>query len=80
MDDTMPRADDLPRFTVETAGPATCTPCTHNPLGVKGFGGAGAVGSPPAVINAICNALGVKDVPMPATPYTVQEAAQAASR
>ena len=35
----------------------------------------GAIGSPPAVINAICDALGVRDVPMPATPYTVWRAA-----
>ena len=75
MDYTMPRADDLPSFTVETA---KGTPCTHNPLGVKGCGEAGAIGSPPAVINAICDALGVKDVPMPATPYTVWKIAQAA--
>ena len=75
MDYAMPRADDLPSFTVETA---KGTPCTHNPLGVKGCGEAGAIGSPPAVINAICHALGVKDVPMPATPYTVWTAAQAA--
>ena len=74
MDYAMPRADDLPSFTVETA---KGTPCTHNPLGVKGCGEAGAIGSPPAVINAICNALGVKDVPMPATPYTVWKAARA---
>ena len=75
MDHAMPRADDLPSFTVETA---KGTPCTHNPLGVKGCGEAGAIGSPPAVINAICNALGVKDVPMPATPYTVWKAAESA--
>ena len=75
MDYCMPRADDVPTFTVETA---KGTPCTHNPLGVKGCGEAGAIGSPPAVINAICDALGVKDVPMPATPYTVWQAAQAA--
>jgi len=77
MDYAMPRADDLPSFTVETA---KGTPCTHNPLGVKGCGEAGAIGSPPAVINAICHALGVKDVPMPATPYTVWKAAQSAAR
>jgi aerobic carbon-monoxide dehydrogenase large subunit len=73
MDYAMPRADDLPSFTVETA---KGTPCTHNPLGVKGCGEAGAIGSPPAVINAICDALGVKDVPMPASPYTVWKAAR----
>ena len=73
MDYAMPRADDLPNFTVETV---KGTPCTHNPLGVKGCGEAGAIGSPPAVINAICDALGVKDVPMPATPLNVWKAAR----
>jgi carbon-monoxide dehydrogenase large subunit len=68
MDYAMPRADDLPDFRIETV---KGTPCTHNPLGAKGCGEAGAIGSPPAVINAICHALGVKDVPMPATPATV---------
>ena len=42
-------------------------------------GEAGAIGSPPALINAICHALGVKDVPMPASPYNVWKAAQAAA-
>jgi carbon-monoxide dehydrogenase large subunit len=73
MDYAMPRADDLPHFVVETA---KGTPCTHNPLGVKGCGEAGAIGSPPAVINAICHAIGVKDVSMPATPHTVWLALQ----
>src|ERR1700743_483355 len=44
MDYAMPHASDLPQFTVETA---KGTPCTHNPLGVKGCGEAGAIGSPP---------------------------------
>jgi aerobic carbon-monoxide dehydrogenase large subunit len=73
MDYAMPRADDLPSFKVETV---KGTPCTHNPLGVKGCGEAGAIGSPPAVINAICDALGVKDVPMPATPFAVWQVAR----
>ena len=47
-DYTMPRAGDLPSFVVST----TVTPCPSNPLGVKGCGEAGAIGSPPAVINA----------------------------
>ena len=72
MDYTMPRADDLPNFTVDT----TTTPCTHNPLGVKGCGEAGAIGSTAAVINAVTDALGVASVPMPATPETVWRAAQ----
>ncbi len=74
MDYAMPRADDLPSFSIRTS---KGTPCTHNPLGVKGCGEAGAIGSPPAVINAICDALGIKDLPMPATPHTVWQAIQA---
>jgi carbon-monoxide dehydrogenase large subunit len=79
MDYAMPRADDFPKFVVETA---KGTPCTHNPLGVKGCGEAGAIGSPPAVINAITDALwhlGIKDVPMPASPHAVWKAIRAAS-
>lgn len=72
MDYAMPRADDLPDFQVDT----TCTPCTHNPLGVKGCGEAGAIGSPPAVINAITDALGVLHLEMPATPERVWQALQ----
>jgi carbon-monoxide dehydrogenase large subunit len=76
MDYTMPRASDFCQFNVETA---KGTPCTHNPLGVKGCGEAGAIGSPPAIINAICDAIGVKDVPMPATAHTVWQAMRAAA-
>ena len=79
-DYAMPRADDLPSFRVETV---RGTPCTHNPLGVKGCGEAGAIGSPPAVINAILDALaerGVTNLDMPATPYRVWQALQAAKR
>jgi carbon-monoxide dehydrogenase large subunit len=78
MDYAMPHAIDLPSFNVETA---KGTPCTHNPLGVKGCGEAGAIGSPPAVINAILDALaplGVKDLQMPATPHRVWTAMHAA--
>ncbi|WP_342052160.1 MULTISPECIES: xanthine dehydrogenase family protein molybdopterin-binding subunit [unclassified Cupriavidus] len=78
MDYAMPRAGDLPEFTVETA---KGTPCTHNPLGVKGCGEAGAIGSPPAFINALVDALaplGVRDVQMPATPHRVWQAMQQA--
>ena len=73
MDYAMPRADDLPSFTVSTK----VTACTHNPLGVKGCGEAGAIGAPAAVINAITDALGVKDIAMPATAQTVWRALQA---
>ena len=70
MDYCMPRADDMPSFTVDT----TVTPCTHNPLGVKGCGEAGAIGATAAVMNAVTDALGVKSLPMPATPETVWKA------
>jgi aerobic carbon-monoxide dehydrogenase large subunit len=77
MDYALPRADDLPQFTLGH----TCTPCTHNPVGAKGCGEAGAIGSPPAVINAVIDALrplGVKEFDMPATPARVWAAIQAA--
>jgi carbon-monoxide dehydrogenase large subunit len=70
LDYAMPRATDLPMFTVDTCS----TPCTHNPLGVKGCGEAGAIGSPPALINAITDAIGVRDLAMPATPERVWRA------
>ncbi len=74
MDYCMPRADDLPSFKVHTM---PGTPCTHNPLGVKGCGEAGAIGSPPAIINAIVDALkdyGVTHIDMPATPEKIWRA------
>jgi aerobic carbon-monoxide dehydrogenase large subunit len=76
MDYTMPRASDLPSFRVDTR----VTPCTHNPLGVKGCGEAGAIGAPAAVINAICDATGAKDVEMPATPERVWRAVRSQAR
>ncbi len=63
MDYTMPRADDLTNITVGTEN----TMCTHNPLGSKGCGEVGAIGSPPAVINAVCDALNIRHMNMPAT-------------
>ena len=66
-DYTMPRADDLPSFSLST----NVTLCTHNPLGVKGCGEAGAIGAPAAITNALVDALkplGVRHVDMPATP------------
>ncbi|MGC3936981.1 xanthine dehydrogenase family protein molybdopterin-binding subunit [Roseobacter sp. EG26] len=78
MDYAMPRADDLPMFSVDHS----CqTPCTHNPLGVKGCGEAGAIGSPPSVVNAVVDALqsGGKDVThidMPLSPARVWAAMQ----
>jgi aerobic carbon-monoxide dehydrogenase large subunit len=72
MDYCMPRADNIPSFTVETIE----TVCPSNPLGIKGCGEAGAIASPPAVINALTDALGHEDVVMPATPQVVWRAAQ----
>ena len=67
MDYAMPRADNVPSFDCGFHH----SPCVTNPLGVKGAGEAGAVGAPPAVINAVVDALnpvaGVKHIDMPAT-------------
>jgi carbon-monoxide dehydrogenase large subunit len=79
MDYTMPRAADFPTFQLGHV----CTPCTHNPIGSKGCGEAGAIGSPPAVINAVLDALrelGVTELDMPATPARVWQAIQSAKR
>ncbi|MET2826393.1 xanthine dehydrogenase family protein molybdopterin-binding subunit [Mesorhizobium shangrilense] len=76
MDYTMPRAGDLPSFKVSTSN----TPCPGNPLGIKGCGEAGAIGSPPAVINAITDAIGTNDLAMPASPSTVWAAIRAATK
>jgi carbon-monoxide dehydrogenase large subunit len=76
MDYTMPRADDLPNITVGTE----TTLCTHNPLGVKGCGEVGAIGSPPAIINAVIDALkeyGVRHMNMPASPQKIWSIIQA---
>jgi carbon-monoxide dehydrogenase large subunit len=70
MDYTMPRADHLPHMTVKTHS----TLCTHTPMGVKGCGEVGTIGSPAAVINAVVDALshlGVHHVDMPATPNRI---------
>ncbi len=75
MDYAMPRADNAPDFRI---GYAPTDP-PHNPLGVKGCGEAGAIGAPPAVINAIANAIGARHVEMPATPETVWRACQSAA-
>jgi carbon-monoxide dehydrogenase large subunit len=75
MDYAIPRANDVPTFRLDTRE----TACTHNPLGVKGCGEAGAIGAPAAVMNAITDALGVKDVPMPATAQTIWRSMQKAA-
>ncbi len=80
MDYALPRADDLPLFTVDHS---CITPCTHNPLGVKGCGEAGAIGSPPAVVNAVVDALRraghtkISHIDMPLSPARVWAAMQA---
>ncbi len=76
MDYTMPRADDLPFYTVDHS---QGNPCTHNPLGVKGCGEAGAIGSPPTVVNAVIDAMqsggkNVTHIDMPVTPHRVWSA------
>jgi carbon-monoxide dehydrogenase large subunit len=75
MNYTMPRAADLPFFKTGHH----ITDCTHNPLGVKGVGEVGSIGVPPAVINAVVDALsaaGVEHIDMPATPERVWRALQ----
>ena len=72
----MPRAHDLPTaFQLEFQ----VTPSPSNPLGLKGCGEAGAIGAPPAIINAITDAIGTNDLQMPATAEKVWRALQKAS-
>jgi aerobic carbon-monoxide dehydrogenase large subunit len=75
MDYCMPRAQDLPALKVEM----TKTASPSNPLGIKGCGEAGAIAAPVAVINAITDAIGTEDLPMPATPQAVWRALQKAN-
>jgi carbon-monoxide dehydrogenase large subunit len=78
MDYALPRAIDVPNYSFETKN----VPCTTNPLGVKGAGEAGAIGSCPAVMNAVVDALhrgcGITHIDMPATPQKVWQAIQSA--
>jgi len=71
MDYGLPRADTLAEIEFETRN----VPSTTNPLGLKGAGEAGSIGSTPAVVNAVADALwrgfGVEDIDMPATPFAV---------
>ena len=70
MDYGFPRAEQLPRFDTSLAE----EPATNNPLRVKGGGEGGVVPATAAVINAICDALGIEDIAMPATPHRVWQA------
>ena len=80
MDYAMPRAADAPDFVFETRN----VPCKNNPLGVKGAGEAGAIGSCPALINAVLDALWracrIRTIDMPATPQKVWAAIAAAGK
>jgi carbon-monoxide dehydrogenase large subunit len=76
-DYAMPRAEDFP----DMLSGLTEIPATTNPLGVKGAGEAGATGAPPAVVNAILDALrplGIDHIDMPATPHRIWQAINAA--
>ena len=76
MDYQMPRAHDFPPMNTATEN----TLCTHNPLGSKGVGETGAIGSPPSVINAVVDALrdyNVRHLDMPASPQKVWSIIQA---
>jgi carbon-monoxide dehydrogenase large subunit len=79
MDYQMPRADDFPSLRIETRAVPTAT----NPLGVKGVGEAGTVGSLVATINAVCDSLahlGVRHIEMPATAARIWKAIQDSKR
>jgi carbon-monoxide dehydrogenase large subunit len=78
MDYAMPRADNLPSYAIRWIEDM---PCKTNPLGIKGSGEAGAIGAPPAVMNALVDALaplGVTRLDMPATPATIWQSIQSA--
>jgi carbon-monoxide dehydrogenase large subunit len=82
MDYAMPRTTDLPMIKVDHSSQ---TPCTHNPLGVKGCGEAGAIGSPPTFVNSVIDALqrgghDVTHIDMPLTPSRVWSAIHASTR
>ena len=73
MDYCLPRADDMPPFTLADNG----VPTNQNPLGIKGCGEAGAIPAPAAVVNAVLDAVkehGVTDIDMPLTPERVWRA------
>jgi carbon-monoxide dehydrogenase large subunit len=77
IDYSLPRADDLPNYDFSYNEIL----CRNNPLGIKGAGEAGAIGAPPAVVNAIVDALaerGVRSIDMPATPERIWQALAAA--
>ena len=80
MDYALPRAESAPDFVFETRN----VPCKTNPLGVKGAGEAGAIGSCPAVMNAVIDALyrthRIRQIDMPATPQKIWQAIETARK
>jgi carbon-monoxide dehydrogenase large subunit len=73
MDYAIPRAGDIPEYIMGS----TCTPSPSNPLGVKGVGEAGTIGSTPAIVNAVVDALsplGLRHLDLPLTPERVWRA------
>ena len=79
MDYALPRAGDLPLIESELD---ESQPCTHNPLGAKGCGEAGAIAAPAAIVGAVLDALsplGVTGIDMPLTPEAVWRAISSAS-
>lgn len=77
MDYALPRADDMPTLRLDRV----CTPSSFNTLGAKGVGEAGTIGAPPAIVNAVLDALaplGVEHIDMPLTPERVWRAIRAA--
>jgi carbon-monoxide dehydrogenase large subunit len=76
LDYLLPTAADLP----EPVLLETCTPNPNVPFGSKGAGEAGCIGAPPAVVNAVCDALGLRHVDLPLTPEAVWTALRAADR
>ena len=78
MEYAIPRADEVPPVIIEK----TCTPSPRNPLGAKGVGEAGCIGMPPALVNAVVDALtpfGITHLDMPLTPSRLWKALSAAS-
>jgi carbon-monoxide dehydrogenase large subunit len=78
MDYALPKIHNLLQFELDR----TTTPCPHNPLGVKGVGEAGAIASPPAVVNAVMDALapwGIQHIDMPLSAEKVWRAVQASA-
>jgi carbon-monoxide dehydrogenase large subunit len=76
MDYLIPTAVEVPDW--ETG--ETVTPSPHHPIGAKGIGESATVGSPPAIVNAICDALGVRHIDMPCTPSRVWDAMRSKGR